>query len=197
MVTEEDTFEVSSNFIGDFKLGDNINHTLRVLLLLYRSQRTNSGSDAEAFCKPIIIFIASICEAILYDLLCVRIKYHTREGVRDIAKNVADCIRRKNLDKFGKYIDNVKKYYLLDGAKPRIYDSLENLRKLRNRIHIQNGKGDLERDDSEVFTMERQVDAEKTLEQTIKFMADKYPRPASMNHVNDFELPWDEHFPAQ
>lgn len=187
---QQDTFMVSSGFIGNFKLGDNINHTLDVLALLYQTQR---AANSSLLCKPIIVFIGSICEAILHDLLCVRIKRHTVEGVKNVAKDVMDCIRGKHIDRFEHYIANVKKHDLLKDA--RLYDSLVELRKLRNRIHIQNTKGDFDLDDSKTFTMARQREAEKTLEKVIKIMAKDYPRkPSCQDHVRDFQLPWSERF---
>lgn len=197
MITEEDTFTVSSGFIGNFKIGDNINHTLGVLTILYCTQRSGSAGDAKDLCKPIIIFIASICEAVLYDLLRVRIQRHTCEGVKNVAKDVMDCIRGKHIDRFEHYIACVKKHGLLDDAGKDIYDSLDELRPLRNRIHLQNEKGQLEPDDGAAFSMKRQQAAEKTLERMLKLMAAKYPRkPSSQGYVGDFQLPWDEHFPA-
>ena len=187
---QQDTFTVSSGFIGNFKLGDNINHTLDVLAVLYRTQQADNSS---LLCKPIIVFIGSICEAILYDLLCVRIKWHTVEGVKNIGKDVLAYVRRKHFDKFEHYIVSVKKHHLLKDA--RLYDSLDDLRKLRNRIHIQNTKRHFDDDDGAAFTMDRQREAEKTLEKVIKIMANDYPRkPSCQGHVRDFQLPWSEHF---
>jgi hypothetical protein len=197
MVTDEDTFTVSSGFIGNFKLGDNINHTLAVLATLYQMQRAAiDEKDGQLLCKPISIFFGSICEAILHDLLCVRVKRHTFEGVKNVGREVLASIQGSHIDDFSKYIASAKKHDLLKDAGPRIYDSLEELRKLRNRMHIQNAKGHFESDDDKAFTMQRQTDAEKTLEKVIKVVATKYPRPSSMQgFVADFELPWSEHFP--
>lgn len=36
-------FKVKSNFMGDFKLGDNINHNLEILSLLYTYQANGTG----------------------------------------------------------------------------------------------------------------------------------------------------------
>jgi len=45
MLTDEDAFTVSSGFIGNFKLGDNFNHTLDVLAILYRMQRADGDKN--------------------------------------------------------------------------------------------------------------------------------------------------------
>jgi hypothetical protein len=194
-LTDEDMFSVSSGFIGDFKVGDNINHSLRILAVLYQVQQNASGaSEAEFMHKPITIFIGSICEAILFDFH-YRIRRFTFEGVKNVAESVANYVRGTRLDEFSKYTASAKKHDLLNDAGSDIYDALEELRKLRNRIHIQNTNRHFEPDDSAAFTMKRQVEAEKTLEKVIKLMATKYNRHSSkQGFVADFELPWNEHF---
>lgn len=191
---QPDAFTESSGFIGNFKLGDNVNHTLAVLSLLYETQRR--VNDSPLLSKPIIFLIGSVCEAILFDLLEVRAKQFTGEGISGIERDVRDAIRGSHIDTFSKYIACIRKHNLLEGDGP--YDSLEELRKLRNRIHIQNEKGDFQRDDGDAFTMARQRDAEKTLEKLIKTMADRFERPLhTQGHVEDFRLPWREHFPTE
>jgi hypothetical protein len=147
-------------------------------------------------CKPIILLIATIGEAVLYDFH-LRVQTFTSEGVKNVAKNVVDCIRGKRIDEFQKYIASAKKHELLEGRDSDIYETLEQLRKLRNRIHIQNTKGDFEPHDRDTFTMDRQRAAEKTLEKVIKVMATKYLRPEhNQGFVAGFRLPWDEHDPS-
>ena len=73
-----------------------------------------------------------------------------------------------------------------------LYKELDDLRKLRNRIHIQNTKNDFERDEYRAFSDERKLLAEKVLEEILRTMAAKYSR--EHNYVSDFELPWDSHF---
>lgn len=59
-------------------------------------------------------------------------------------------------------------------VNPTVYDALDELRRLRNRVHIQNEQNDFERDDSAAFfTSERKLRAEKALEKTIKALAQK------------------------
>ncbi len=60
-------FTVSSHFIGSFKLGDNINHNLRIITLLYRYFEAGEETERELLCKPIILILVSITEAILHD----------------------------------------------------------------------------------------------------------------------------------
>jgi hypothetical protein len=71
---------------------------------------------------------------------------------------------------------------------------MDNLRKLRNRIHIQNTRYDFEPDEAQAFNEERKVLAEKVLEKTLKTMTEKYPRDERYSYVDGFLLPWTEHY---
>ncbi len=179
---------ISSGFIGSFKLGDNIVHNLSILGELYASQKAGTSEQRELLRKPIIVTIASIAEAVLFDLY-LRINSFTREGVANIPPIVLDEIRTKTIDEFAKYIDNAKSKSLLGGSTG-IYDSLTELRKLRNRIHIQNAKSHFEPDEIDAFNASRQADAESTLETLLKYMEKNYPRTADKKCVEDFVLPW-------
>lgn len=188
-------FTVSAGFIGNFKLGDNINHSLKILAYFYQRQADPLDTDAWLLRKPIIIILGSICEAILHGLH-MRMKLYTNEGVRAIANSVLSYVRGKKMDKFEQYIASAKKHSLLGPPTETIYDNLEQLRKLRNRIHIQNEKNDFESNDSQAFSRVRQISGERTVEQLIKAISTNHPRPAGVcGHVADFQLPWSEHFP--
>ena len=64
---QDEMFTVSSRFIRNFKLGDNINHNLKILSLLYRQFDCAAEPDKRLLCKPITILLVSIVEALLYD----------------------------------------------------------------------------------------------------------------------------------
>lgn len=181
---------ISSGFIGNFKLGDNIVHNLAILRELYGCQATGSEELCELLRKPIVLLIASVTEAVLFDLY-LRISQFTREGVANIPDEILDEIRNKTIDEFAKYIDNARSKSLL-GTDTALYDALHELRKLRNRVHIQNTKSHFEDDESEAFNAARQLCAEQTLEKVMQFMENKYPRKMQ-KHVEDFVLPWDSH----
>ena len=182
---------ISSNFIGSFKLGDNIVHNLAILKELYGFQETGRANQKALLRKPIIVIIGSIAEAILYDLY-LRIKGYTREGVQNIPEDVLEEIRTKTIDEFAKYIANARSKDLL-GTDPGLYENLDELRKLRNRIHIQNTKNHFELDDGKAFNYGRQITAERTLEVLMKTMAWNYARLDIQQFVEDFTLPWDDH----
>jgi len=187
-------FVIQSHFMGSFKLGDNINHNLQILTLLYQLQSQAHTRDKQVLCKPIIIFIASVCEAVLADLH-MRICLYTSEGVKNVAERVMAYIRSKKIDEFDKYIASARKQDLFDAADTSFYEDLDTLRKLRNRIHIQNDKGHFDPDEYKTFTGTRQQLAEKVLEKVMKTMLAKYSRDRERHAcVADFQLPWDEHF---
>ena len=174
--------------MGSFKPGDNIVHNFSILRILYATQ----ASDAEScklLRKPIIVLIGSIAEAILYDLYMVKIQIFTREGVPTIPDAVLEEIRNKTIDEFAKYISNARSKKLL-GDAPKIYDKLDELRKLRNRIHIQNTKQHFDPDEPKTYNRRRQEMAEETLEELISYMVDNYSRSKGRQSVADFDLPW-------
>lgn len=179
--------EINAGFIGIFKIGDNINYNLKILAELYR---VNNESNGYVLNKPIIILIASIIEALLYDFH-FKAKRYTLEGIKNITNDVLDYIRSKNIDKLGRYIASARKHQIFNAQDKTLYDDLENLSKLRNRIHIQNEKNDLESDESSVFTNDRRILAEKSLEIVMKSMAANHNR--NHEYVENFRLPWCSH----
>lgn len=190
-------FVIKSDFMGSFKLGDNINHSLRVLALLYKQQSNGSPEQQSLLCKPIIILIASVCEAVLYDFH-LRLRTYTFEGVKNIAQEMMVYVRSKKIDEFAKYIASAKKHDLFEASDTSFYEALDSLRKLRNRIHIQNPKNHFEPDDRNAFTLKRQITSEKVLEKVMKTMATKYSRDRDRyGCVADFKIPWNEHFESQ
>lgn len=183
---------IESKFIGDFKLGDNINHNLKILALLYEQYAKGDDAQKLLLCKPITLLLVSIIDAILYDLHW-RIRTFTKEGVRNVLKSSIVYIRSlKKMDTLEKYIASAKKNGLLGPTNDQLYADLDTLRRLRNRIHIQNTKKDFEPDEINAFSTVRKLLAEKAIEKTLKVMAEKYARET--NFVDDFTLPWEPHF---
>ena len=185
--------EIDSAFMGDFKLGDNINHNLAVLAALYvaRSATTN-GLHKRALCKPICVTSISIIEALLHDLH-FKAKAFTREGVPGFLQATYDRIRNKHIDKLDHLLVSARKDNLLDGDA-EFYDELDHLRKVRNRLHIQNHPPKLDRDEFNVFTPEMVVRSEKALERVMRTMSLAHRRPNHAGYVGIFQLPWETHF---
>ncbi len=187
-------FVVSSGFIGKFKIGDNVNYNLAVLAQLYDHFGRGLEDKQKLLCKPITILLISIIEAFLYDLH-FRGRTFTSEGVANVARSWFEALRGSNVDEFARLIDRAKNHKLLGDVGDEFYSSLHELRKLRNRVHIQNEKNDLDVDDVLAFTPARKVAAEEALEKVAKYLAAHYPRPEHVQgHVADFKLPWREHY---
>jgi hypothetical protein len=182
-------FSVQSNFFGIFKIGDNVAYNLEALSQLYKA-KTEAGENGYLFNKYIILNFASICEAILYDFN-FRINKFTVEGVVGLSARAISLIRLKEYDEFEQLIACSKKYDFFKGSYVGIYDDLTVLRKARNRIHIQNKKGDSPADEYKLFTGELVLKAEFCAEAIIKTMNTQYPRPGpASTHVRDLTLPW-------
>jgi hypothetical protein len=183
-------FTVSADFIGDFKVGDNICHNCEILNQLYASYMRGET----LLLKPMIVTIASIAEAVLYDFH-MRIKDYVREGVQGINEKTLEKIRNKQIDQFETYIASARKNQLLGPKTADVYTELDNLRKLRNRIHIQNLRDDFEADENQAFSEVRLQQAEKSLEKLIKTISTKHPRKGTATgYVQPLELPWTAHF---
>jgi len=186
-MNKNDTNIIDAGFIGIFKLGDNINYNFGVLKVLYKNDRV---ANEYSLNKPITIIIISIIEALLYDFH-FKASLYTREGIENISDKILNYIRRKKIDIFDKHIKSAKKHNIF-GVNDVLYTDLETLRKLRNRIHIQNAKNDFEPEEHKAFSTDRKVLAEKTLERIIRLMSEKHNR--GFQAVNHFILPWSPHF---
>ena len=184
--------KISSNFIGSFKLGDNVVYNLEYIRLLKDAHNSDKGAN-RALIKPLIIAIASVAEAVLYDFYR-RMKGFTSEGVESVPDVVLAEIREKHIDEFSKYIDHAKKRKILRGDDT-LYEDLHELRKLRNRVHIQNSKRHFEPDESIAFTPARLLKAEITLEQLLRILEADHCRKNknAADCVAPFELPWKPH----
>jgi hypothetical protein len=125
---------IQSKFIGEFKTGDNIVHNLGILEVLYRLYSASSQADKRLLCKPIVLLLVSIIDAVLHDFH-TRVRDFTKEGVQNLAASSIERIRRmKKKEQFEKYIDSANEYGLLEPKGSAFYTQLHELRKLRNRI---------------------------------------------------------------
>lgn len=176
---------VSCNFVGNFKVGDNLVSNCSTLCELVEA---NCGGT---FNKPIVIFAGSILEASLSEII-FRAQNYNIEGVPNIPEVDRQKIAGKKIDKFSVVIDMLKKHHVLDQIRPAIYDDLHRLRKIRNRIHLQDHaqQPDLPRDDSVLFSEElRDWALDLTLE-VLKALSQSFSRPAGVaQYVQDLRLP--------
>ncbi len=159
--------KIEVTFIGDYKLGDNIAYNFKILQALYNAQAQLSNDHERCLLnKPITVILISIIEALLHDFF-FRIKSHTSENSINLPKSVLDEIRTKKHNKFNHYIDAITKYGTSFDSKAKIkkfHAGLTKLQQLRNRVHIQNTRKQLEKDEVKAFTAEKKVLAEKYLE---------------------------------
>jgi hypothetical protein len=163
---------ISCNFVGDFKVGDNLVFNADVLCKLGMANR---GS---VFNKPIIIQTGSIVEAGL-DQIIFRAKNHNREGVPNLSEHYRAQIETKKIEKFAIIIDVLKKYHVLDALGTGTYDELHKLRKYRNKVHIQEDIDikDVSRDDSNAFSDEVRDWALNLNVRVLSFLSEHLPRP--------------------
>ena len=185
---------IESKFIGNFKTGDNINHNLQVLAILYRYFDGETPQNRRLLCKPIVISLISIIDAVLHDLH-YRVREFKSEGVRNILNKSRDDIRSlRRMERLEATIRSAKKHGLIEPAGDAFYDNLDKLRELRNRVHIQNAKKYFPPNEYDAFTEPRKLEAERAVEKTLKVMAKKYAR--DYDFVESFQLPWNPHYPS-
>ena len=122
---------ITCNFIGDFKVGDNI------LLNGNALCRLSATNENDTFNKLMVVQAGSIVEAAL-DQIIYRVRNYTKEGVPNIpGRRAMYKMRGTKIERFNNIIQAMKPYKLLDGLGQSIYNDLHRLRKLRNRVHIQ------------------------------------------------------------
>lgn len=175
------TTEISSNFVGDFKVGDNLVFNADLLCKLAEA---NARS---AFNKPIVVQVGAILEAALSQII-FRAKNFNREGVPNISEPDRLEIEGKQIDKFNSVIDVLKKYKVLDGLGPDVYGDLHKLRKYRNKVHIQEDIGieGVSRDDEVAFSNDIRKWALALNAKVLKFLGEKLARP---EHLEGYVKP--------
>ena len=188
-------FIVKSGYIGDFTNGNNINHNLRILKILYKIFDESKEYEQRHLSKPIIIILMSIIDSIIYDLF-KRIKYNVYEGVNNIPELMKKDIKEKTYNNFSNRLTLCKKYNLFDFKSDRsekIHNIIDDLVKLRNRIHIQNEKNHSPKSEYEAFNIKRKEEAEIICEYILKISYKKFARnPELQIYVKDFECCWKE-----
>jgi len=187
------SFNVPSSFFCVFKTGDNVNYNLSILRTLYDLSDKYPGRAA-LLLKPKTFILTAVIEAILHDFH-VRIRSNNNEGIEGLFEDAIQYIRNKKIDEFDKYIQSAKHHDLFDAKDSDFYEALNNLRLIRNRIHIQNKYNHKPADEDRVFTNEVLINSEKCLEKIAKVMNSKYPRlDALREYVAQMIFPWIEHF---
>jgi hypothetical protein len=186
-------FSIHPAFIWNFKTGDNIVYNLSILAALYEQYESLSADPLKQhlLIKPIVIINVSITEALLHDFLH-RVKGSIREGVANLSREVISAIRGKQFDQFEHYIAQARKHDLFDSKSKNLYETMDSLRKKRNRIHIQNTLRYDPIYECNAFAEKDKIGSEKVLEKLLYILSEKYPR--GMCSVEEFHLPWERHF---
>lgn len=175
--------EIPSNFIGDFKVGDNLAYNAGVL----RSLCDHNGDGG--LNKLVVVQVGAILEAALGQII-YRAQNFNREGVPNIAEADRQEIEGKKIDKLNNIIDVMRKYGLLDELGGGIYDELHTLRKFRNKVHIQDDNQDVPRDEAVAFTPARCAWSLGLCATVLGFLSQKFPRPADVaKYVEPLHIP--------
>lgn len=172
------TVQIPCNFVGDFKVGDNLRYNCGLLCSL------SAANGNGALNKMIVLQVAAILEAALIQII-YRAQNFNREGVPNIAEADRRKIEESKIDKFAVAIDVVRKYHVLDGLADEIYDERHRLRKYRNKIHIQEDvkiEG-ASRDEGIVFNVILVTWSLSLSRRTLQFLSHSLARPP---HIQDY-----------
>ncbi len=182
--------EYTSQFFWDFKKMDNVNYNFEIVELLYRGKEQNNND--KHFNKPILIIIVAIIECMLYDFV-VRIQTHRSDTIPNLASAIILFFRNaKETDELKILIPRLQQQNLLRaGPTDTLYADLEELRRLRNRVHIQNKFYLLDKDEYNVYTDEKLKLAEVVFERVCEVLCNVYPRWSKQPlPMSDFPRPW-------
>ncbi|MEX2128251.1 MAG: hypothetical protein WD871_08420 [Xanthobacteraceae bacterium] len=177
--------EIPCNFVGEFKVGDNLVFNAGLLRSLVDAN--NDGT----FNKLIVLQAGAIVEAALGQII-YRAKNHTREGVPEMSEEDRSAIEGKKADNFNNIIGVMKKHKLLDELGADIYDELHKLRKYRNKVHIYLNieiEG-VSKDEGIAFSKDICNWALKLNVRILKYLSNKRPRPKELHqYVSSLVVP--------
>lgn len=177
--------EIPCNFVGDFKVGDNLVYNCTVLCSL--SELNVDG----ALNKMVVLQVGSILEAALIQVI-YRAQNFNLEGVPNISQQDRVQIEQTRIDKFAVAIDILKKYSVLEGMGADIYEDLHELRKYRNKVHIQEDvkiQGS-PRDEANLFTNALAERALRLNCELLHFLSENLARPPHIHgYVGDLIIP--------
>lgn len=175
------TVEIPCNFVGSFKVGDNLRYNCEVLCNL------NAANAGNAFNKLIVLQVGAILEAALIQII-FRAQHFNLEGVPNIVEADRLKIEESKIDKFAVSIDVLRKYNVLNGLGGDIYDEMHRLRKYRNKIHIQEDVSiqGASLDEDVLFTPELALWALGLNRRTLQFLSENLPRPP---HIHGYVGP--------
>lgn len=184
----------TDQFFWNFKRMDNVNYNFEILEKLYQAKSILHGD--EYFNKPIITQIVSIIECCLFDFT-ERIKGRVHDPLPNVDSSKESFFKKsKDTDEFRKIIARIESQNLLQIPKSdNLYKDLDYVRKVRNRIHIQNSRNELDynkyKDEFSVYTESALLKSQECFERVIDFLSNSSPRwgkpPIPMS---EFPRPW-------
>ena len=179
------TTDIPCNFVGIFKVGDNLRYNCQLLCNLA------AGNADGTFNKMIVLQVGAILEACLTQII-YRAQNFNLEGVPNIVEEDRLKIEEAKIDKFAVAIDVLRKYNVLNGLGADAYDEMHRLRKYRNKIHIQedvNIEG-ASPDEDALFTVELATWALGLNRKTLQFLSENLARPPHIHgYVGDLTIP--------
>ncbi|MDX7952866.1 hypothetical protein P7D22_16995 [Lichenihabitans sp. Uapishka_5] len=174
---------VAGNFVGDFKVGDNLVYNTQLLCDLVQA------NEAGRFNKPIVLQVGAILEAALSEII-YRAQKNNREGVPDMSEADRREIEGKKIDKFNSVIDVMRKYRVLDRLGGGVYGDLHTLRRYRNKVHIQDDVEGASRDEAEVFVDALRDWALDLNSRVLRYLGENLMRPPHIRrYVADLPIP--------
>lgn len=177
---------ITGTFMWSFKKGDNIIYNLEIVWELYEAK--SRSTDKRKYNKPIIVTLVSIIECILDDF-AYRIRGHVRDTVPNISQADIEKFRTRKYDKLEHYIAASKKFNLFNRTVD-FYDLMDELRKARNRVHIQNSTNQLASDEYNVFTDALLIKTQRAFEVVLGTMIMRFPRHGRTIAPRSVPLPW-------
>jgi len=182
--------EFTGQFFWNFKRMDNVNYNFEILEVLYAAKRASNNDPR--FNKPITIIIMSIVECTLHDFIS-RINQHSSDSFPNITQTIIFYFRGfPETDELKFLIPRIQlKNLLRVPPTDSIYEDLEHLREIRNRVHIQNKYSAEPADEYRVFTETELVRAQQCLEKVYDALCNVYPRWQKQPiPISDFPRPW-------
>lgn len=182
--------DFTGQFFWDFKRMDNVNYNFEVIEILYQAKKANNN-DLK-FNKPIIVLMMGIIECTLYDFL-IRINQYRTDPFPNMPQAVVAYLRKtRETDELKYMLPKIKSQNLLQALPTEtLYDDLERLRKVRNRVHIQNRYNMQPLDEGRVFTNAELQCAQDCLIKVYDTFCNVYPRWRNQPiPIADFPTPW-------
>ena len=180
--------EVPCNFVGSFKVGDNLRYNCDILCDL------SSANANGKLNKMIALQTGAILEAALIEII-YRAQNFNLEGVPNIVEADRQKIEDSKIDKFAVAIDVLRKYAILEALTADVYDELHRLRKYRNKIHIQEDVKihGASRDEDVIFTDDLSNWALELIRQVLVYLSGALARPPHIQgYVGVLRIPVDD-----